>query len=218
MKLHRLAPAACIAALLALPSAAAPTITVTETYDGPVEEASWRVASFDNAVDFGGWPGAYLRVAGLDTFGPRIRTVPGLASKFLGDYRAKGVTGLGVDVNLFATDFGAEGRPVSLYLTSGMDTPEDPYDDCDAVYVGAKNVPKPGTGWKSFDFRVPSHDLTLPPGWVVVGECGGLDADAAWNHVITHVDQASFYFGEPDWFYIFQVWTLGFDNPRIRME
>ncbi|HEX6851979.1 MAG TPA: hypothetical protein VF139_11300 [Candidatus Polarisedimenticolaceae bacterium] len=217
MKLHRLAPAACIAALFALPSAAAPTITVTETYDGPVEEASWRVASFDTILEFGGWPDAYLRVAGLDTFGPRIFAVPERASKFLGDYRAKGVSGLGVDVNLFGIDFGAEGRPVSLYLTNRMD-PEDPFDDCDVVYVGAKNVPKPGTGWKSFDFRVPSESTTLPPGWVTVGECGGLSPDEAWNAVITDVEDASFYFGEPDYFYIFQVWNLGFDNPRIRMN
>jgi hypothetical protein len=217
MTLHRVAATLGLSALLALPCAAAPTVTVTETFDGPVEEASWRVAAFDVIPEFGGWPGSYLRVIGLDTFGPRIFTVPELASKFLGDYRAKGVTGLGVDINLFSTDFGAEGRPVSLYLTNRMD-PEDPYDDCDAVYVGSKNVPKPGTGWKSFDFRVPSQSAGLPPGWVMVGECGGLDPDAAWNAVITDVEHASFYFGEPDWFYIFQVWNLGFDNPRIRME
>ena len=218
MNLHRTAIAASFAALLSVPCTAAPTITVTETYDGPLEEASWRVATFDNILAFGGNPESYLRVAGLDTFGPRIFTVPELASTYLGDYRAKGVSGLGVDINLFAVDFTADGRPVSLYLSSTMDTPEDPFDDCDAVYVGSKNVPKPGTGWKSFDFRVPSQDVTLPPGWVLVGECGGLDPDAAWNFVITHVDKASFLFAEPDFFYIFQVWNVGFDNPRIRMN
>lgn len=202
---------------VAAPCWGAPSVTWTETFDGTIDEASWRVASFDTILPFGGSPDAYLRVGGLDTYAPRIATVAGLAPQFLGNYRGAGVIGLGVDIKLFSTDFGAEGRPVSLYLYSDMNTPDDPYDDCEAVDVGSKNVPRPDTGWKAFDFRVPSQSVTVPPGWVMVGECGGLEPDAAWNYVIQNVRKASFYFGEPDYFYIFQMWNIGFDNPRITL-
>ena len=204
-----------LAALLAIPSWAAPSTTVTETFDGTLEEATWRVAPFDVIEPSGGSPGAYLHVSGLDTFGPRIFSVEGLDQKFVGDYRAKGVTGLGVDVQLFGTDFALGARPISLYLNSDMGTPDDTLDDCDAVLVGPKNVPRAGTGWKAYDFKVPSQSATLPNGWVLVGTCGSLPPDDAWSYVITHVKQPSFYFGEPDFFYISQIWDVGFDNPRI---
>jgi hypothetical protein len=215
MSFRRIAGYAVVTAILVGPSWAAPSVTVTETYDGLLGEASWRVADFDVIAPTGGSPGAYLNVAGLDTFGPRIFTVPGLDQKFVGDYRSLGVTSLGVDVQLFSIQFNIGARPISLYLTSNNDTPEDPFDDCEAVYVSPKNVPKIGTGWKSVDVRIPSQSTTLPNGWVIVGECGGVSPDEAWNAVITHVTGASFYFGEPDFFYIFQVWDVGFDNPRI---
>lgn len=206
-------------AMLALsvsPAWSTQSTTVTETFDGTIEEVSWRVAAFDEIAPSGGNPGAFLRVENLDSAIPHIFTITDLAApSFLGNYRDKGVTGLGIDVKLFAIDFGAEGRPVSLVLSSDMATPEDPSDDCDAWLVGPKNVPRPGAGWKRFDFRVPSETTTLPRAWVLVGTCAGLTPDEAWNRVITDVDRASFAFGQPDFFYIFQNWTLGFDNARI---
>ena len=212
---RRKAALALLAALLAVPTFAAPTTSVVETYDGTIDTASWRVAPFDVIEPTGGSPGAYLHVSSLDSAAPRIFAFPGLDEKFIGDYRAEGVTGLGVDVQLFGTDFALGARPISLYLNSDMGTPDDTSDDCDAVLVGNKNVPKAGTGWKSYDFKVPSQSTALPNGWVLVGTCGSLPAGDAWSYVITHVKQPSFTFGEPDFLYIFQIWDLGFDNPRI---
>lgn len=216
MNTRRLAISVVFVTVLALPCWAIPQLRVTwaETYDGLLEEASWRVAAFDTVVPSGGSPGAYLRVSGLDTFGPRISTVPWVGPQYLGNYRYLGVIGLGVDINLFSVDFPVDGRPVSLYLKSNMNT-DDPSDDCEAVNVGPRNVPRPGTGWKSYDFRVPSLSTTVPQGWVMVGACGGLSPDDAWNFVIRRVSEASFYFGEPDYSYIFQIWDVGFDNPRM---
>ncbi len=217
MKTFNVALITILASLVAAPCWSMPSVTVTETYDGTIDEATWRVASFDVVRQFGGHPDGYLRVQGLDSPAPRISTVPALAPQFLGDYRAKGVIALGIDISLFSVDITAEGRPVSLYLYSDMGTPDDSLDDCEAVSVGSKNVPRPGTGWKTYDFKVPSQSMTLPQGWVAYGTCAGLTPDEAWNEVITNVGRASFYFGEPEYFYIFQIWDVGFDNPRITL-
>jgi hypothetical protein len=213
----KLRPAALVLAVgLAFTAGrAAPSTTTTETFDGTLDQASWRISSVDVIFTIGGNPGGYLRARNFDQAEPTLVTIPEQAQPFLGDYRAMGVVSLGVDVNLFGVGISADGRPVSLSLTSDMGTPDDTSDDCEAVFVGAKNVPKPGTGWKSFDFKVPSQSATLPQNWVLVGTCAGLPQDDAWNRVIQNVGRASFEFGEPGFFYFFQVWDIGFDNPRI---
>lgn len=207
--------AALAASSLAMTLAAAgTTTTTTETFDGTLDQSTWRIGTLDEILSFGGNPGSYLRNPEYDAAEPQIVALP-TAAAFLGDYRARGVSSLGIDVDLFAVGISADGRPVSLDLYSDMGTPDDTSDDCDAVYVGSKNVPKPGTGWKAFDFRVKSSSTTLPPGWELSGVCGGISPDEAWNRVITNVDRASFLFGEPGFFYFFQIWNLGIDNARI---
>jgi hypothetical protein len=207
--------AAPLLAVLALgPARAGTTTTVTETFDGTLDDATWRMGSFDQISTFGGNPGAYLRNTTLDAAELQIFAKPNAAA-FLGDYRARGVIALGIDINILAVGISAQGRPVSLVLHGDMGTPDDSSDDCDAWFVGSKNVPKPGTGWKPFDFRVRSDQKTLPPGWVLDGVCRGLGEDDAWNAVITRVTGASFAFGEPGFFYYFQIWSLGVDNARI---
>ena len=96
-----------------------------------------------------------------------------------------------------------------------MGTPDDPSDDCDVYTVGNRNVPRPGTPWRSFDFRVPSDSPTLPSGWTVRGACAGLAANDAWNAVMTNVTRVSFPFSDPDTLWYFQIWNLGIDNVRI---
>ncbi len=207
--------AGLLALLVVAPCWAGKTVTVVETFDGTLDEASWRMGTHDMIFEFGGNPDNYLRVVQTDTAEPRISTFDGLAPDFVGDYRARGVVSLGIDVNLLEVGISADDRPVSLYLYSDMGTPDDPMDDCEAVFVGSKHVPSPGTGWKSFEYRVPADSATLPPGWVVYGVCADLSPDEAWNRVITNVGRASFDFGEPGYMYFFQFWTIGFDNARI---
>jgi hypothetical protein len=76
-------------------------------------------------------------------------------------------------------------------------------------------MPHPGKLWRSFDFVVPSQLPAMPPRWGRLGECGSLTDDELWNKVITGVDRLSFFAGDPDLIYIFQVWDVGIDNPRI---
>lgn len=205
----------------AAPSWAAPVVTIEETYDGPADQISWGVSPyFDQIESSGGHPGAFLHLPRFDTAEPSILTIPGRAAQFLGDYRAKGVISLGVDIDLFAVGLDvdmsgtADHRPVTLVLHSDMGTPDDPSDDCDAAVVG-RSVSRPGTGWRSYDFIVPSKSPVLPPRWQLVGTCANLAPNDAWNRTIQNVGQARFDLGEPGFFYFFQFWNLGYDNPRI---
>jgi hypothetical protein len=214
MKLFVRATALAVATLAVTLAAATTMTTTTETFDGTLDQATWRIGTNDAILGSGGDPGSYLRNPSYDAAEPQIVALPS-ATAFVGDYRARGVISLGIDVDIFSIGINADGRPVSLDLYSDMGTPDDTSDDCDAVYVGPKHVPRPGTGWKGFDFRVKSANTTLPPGWELSGVCGNVSADEAWNRVITNVDRVSFLFGEPGFFYFFQVWDLGIDNPRI---
>ena len=55
----------------------------------------------------------------------------------------------------------------------------------------------------------------LPASWGVLEGCPELDPDAAWNQVIQDVDQVTFFYGDPTFFFIFQAWSTGIDNPSI---
>ncbi len=168
----------------------------------------------------GGNPGAFLHstcsgLACLDTFAPQFRTQLGVQSVFLGDYRKKGVDFLGIDVAIFGPRFVSTGsRPLTLLLIDDAGT-EAPSDDS-AVFLKGPNIPRPEGQWCSYGFDVPSQSTVLPPGWLVLVAPG--TPDEAWNNVITGVDQAVFYFGDPELFYIFQQWEIGVDNIRIERE
>jgi hypothetical protein len=205
-----------LAFLFALPAGAAPTTTVAETFDGTLDQATWRLGTQDEIAPDGGSPGAYLHNPQFDSAVPSPVYVGPLPSPFFGDYRAANVTTLGLDVIVYAASIAVDNkRPVSLVLTSDMGTHDDTSDDCDVYTVGNKNVPRPGSGWRSFDFKVPSASTTLPNGWVVRGACGGLAGNDAWNAVVTNVTHVAFPFADPDTLWYFQIWDLGIDNVRI---
>ncbi|HEX6881802.1 MAG TPA: hypothetical protein VF530_00395 [Planctomycetota bacterium] len=170
----------------------------------------------------GGNPGAFLHstCAGLgclDTFAPELRTQRGVPSLFNGDYRAKGVTQLGVDLAVFGPPgVTTGGRPLSLILRHDPGTPMDPFDDVVVYRVGPRNIPPASGTWRSYDFRVPTASASLPAGWVVQQGTG--DDDADWNTVVADVTQVGFFFGDPSFFFIFQQWELGVDNVRIRLD
>jgi len=199
---------ACSAAL-AVPR----TRTETESFKHGSNEGGWFLAGFDGLSLRGGNPGSFLAVRGLDTYAPQPRTTE--PSTYTGDYRATRVVALGVDVIVNKVDFSAEGRPLSLLLTSDPGTPDDPADDCTAYLVGTREIPLPGEGWAEFDFEVPSQSPTLPAGWGILEGCPEPDADAAWNRVIVDVDGVTYFYGDPTMFFIFQNWATGIDNPSI---
>ena len=181
----------------------------TETFTGGSNVGGWTYFGLESIPTTGGNPGAYLR-SQVDTFAPQARTSDP-ASPYCGDWRALNVRTIGCDLLTISTQFPAD-RECSLILTNDNGTPGNPADDCSVYKIHAGHVPQPGEGWRSFDFAIDPQSTTLPGGWGALGNCSG---DAAWNSVITSVDQVTFFYGNPEFFFIFDIWEIGLDNPRI---
>jgi hypothetical protein len=114
-------------------------------------------------------------------------------------------------------DFSAAGRPLTLMLVSDAGTPGNGNDDWAAYLIGPQNVPEPGDGWVTFSFPVPSQSPTLPPGWQTI-ELGPNSPPPDWNDLITDVDQVRFFYGDPTFVFIFQVWDVGLDNVTMTAD
>jgi hypothetical protein len=190
--------------------------TFQETFSNGSNIGGWTYFSPGEAIEtVGGNPGAYLHAFGLDTFAPFPRTTQ--PSVFTGDYRDAMVTSIGVDLITIDVDFSAEGRPLALMLYSDSGTPADPADDWAAYQLGP-NIPLPGQGWLSYEFPVPSDSEVLPPGWATVVFGPSSPPNPDWNDVITNVSRLGFHYGDPTFFFIFQMWDVGLDNVRIATD
>jgi hypothetical protein len=189
--------------------------TFTETFQGGNNTGGWTLGNpfLETIETTGGKPGAYLHFPDLDTFAPQpTTTLPD--SPFTGDYRSRSVTSVGIDLVLHHVDFSSAERPLAVLLTNDGRTPEDFSDDCTVYFLGNKNAPMPNSVWRGYRFKVPSDSTELPRGWNVLF-CGELSNDEAWNYVIGSVTELRFFVGDPTFFFIFQVWDIGMDNPTI---
>jgi hypothetical protein len=175
---------------------------------------NWRWGGPNEAVvASGGFSGAYLRSTDLDTFAPQLSTQG--SSAFTGDYRAAQVTSLGVDLQSYAIDFPTScGRPLSLLLENDNGTPGNFNDDVYVYFLLPLSVPCIDGLWHGYSVDVPSQSAVLPAGWAVDPNWTGTP-DAAWNRVIGAVTRVRWFYGDPTFFFIFQMWTIGADNPRI---
>lgn len=152
---------------------------------------------------------------------PRLRTQAGVSSVFTGDFRARGVTRVGLDLAFFP-DFPlqVDDRPLCLTLSNDMGTPADTTDDIVVLWLGTRGIPPNNGVWMEYDFSIDSESPTLPKGWMVFPGFGSGDDNADWNTVITNVSQISYTLGDPrdKWIYDFQLWDVGLDNARIWYE
>lgn len=193
--------------------------TFVEGFEGFSNEGGWTLglAPGETIETSGGNPGYWLHSPGLDAAIVRTATTPGVESRFTGDYRAMGVTALGLDAITLQVDFSADERPMSVMLFDDNGTAADPTDDSWVYRVGPKNIPLPGDGWETYSFEIPSGSKGLPGGWVAGQDFNAppMDADAIWESVITDVDHVVFNWHDPDFFAIFQMWNVGVDNLSI---
>lgn len=191
---------------------------IVDTFEGGVNIGSWSFGTGGGGIiNAGGNPGAYFRDSTIDTYAPQARTEWGSSSPFVGDYRGNGVTETSVDFHLFHVDFSAAERPLTLLLVEDNGTPNDFDDDWGAFYRHTEFVPQVGEGWKSFVFDVDSASGTLPNGWNTIAFGPNSPVNPDWNDVITDVDQLVFFWGDPELFYIFQMWDIGMDNVSINV-
>ena len=208
MRIRFLSSAVALSSLLAMLCWARPSGTTTETFDGTIDEASWRIEADDEIVADGGNPGAFLRNSSVMAAIPVVQnvTLPTEFNNFIGFYRRQGVADLAVDLNVLAAENALDERPLSLGLVSGT---------CELV-LSEQVIPRPGVGWKTFHFNVPAWKTTMPPKWVAYGSCSGLPRDDAWNLMMNQfIDGVRFYLGDPAGSYPVQIWSLGVDNPSI---
>ena len=192
-------------------------VSIVEDWDTtptvPNDLRGWSFGFGDMVNPTGGNPNGYLNSVGLDTFAPIASTDLGLMNTYVGDvdYSALEVTSIGVDVIVNAVDFSAGERPLTLFLINDNGSPFHLGDDIAVSFTGTDFVPEPGEGWRSFDFAIPSTSPTLPDGWVL-RDFSGATPTFDWTDVITDVDRIELFYGDPDFFFIFQVWNTGIDN------
>ncbi|MFT5081155.1 MAG: hypothetical protein ACI9C2_001512 [Gammaproteobacteria bacterium] len=211
-------PLFALAALVALSSnALAQTSTFAEGFDTGSNEGGWRWGTTNEFINpLNGNPGPYLRDTSLVTHGPSLRTTWGINSMFSGDYKAMGVTEVGVDLITEYSSIGVGGRPLTLYLWNDSGTPGNFSDDWGATFVGTKNIPSAGSpsftsaGWTDFVFTVDSAASSKPAGWKMFG-----NPSKGWKDLMADVDAVEFYAGIPGQIYLVGSWQVGMDNPRI---
>lgn len=190
--------------------------TFVETFDNQSNEGGWSWGNINESIlPDGGNPGAHLFNTNLIFFFPTASIEGPAPNQFTGDYRARGVTAIGIDLLTEFVTITVKERPVSLLLVYDNGTPEVE-DDTAAFFVGPQNAPFPGQGWVSYDFVAPAQETELPAGWQLLnlGDSGS-PAIHTWNEVITNVTDVRFQYGDPTLFFILQGWMLGLDNPRI---
>jgi len=190
-----------------------PQLVVTFDGGAPGNIGGWTYGPAPTYPSMGGNPTWYLRTANLDTFAPQLRTTG--SSAFVGNYNALRMARLGVDLNTFQVDFSADDRPLALILVNDNGTPGNPNDDWGAFNLGS-NIPVPGEGWKSIDFEIPYWvtGAAMPAGWTGI-QFGGSAPVPNWDTLVKDVDRVVFFYGNPEFFFIFQNWTVGADNIRL---
>jgi hypothetical protein len=200
---------------LTLPAAAQCGTTDKETFSNGSNQGGWAWSGAGDAIlANGGNPHAYLRRDNLDTFAPQSRTALGVSSIFTGDYASTGVTALGIDLRTFSLDFNTCQRPLSLLLENDNGTPGNVNDDRFVYLVSAEQVPCVDGRWHSYSIDVPSQSAGLPAGWLPDPN-SPLSGDQTWQLVIHSVTRVRWFYGDPTNFFIFAMWSVGMDNPRI---
>ena len=218
--------AVCLAVGLTGPAQAAETrVTTVETFETGTNEGGWTWGTgSEELVDANGNPGRYMRETHLVTFTPRASTSFGVESAFTGNYRARSVASVGIDMAIASVDTGVASRTVTLILLNDNGTPDDLNDDWGAYTVTDRPIPPAGvaglTGetdilqWAQYDIQVPSQSARLPEGWTWISR-NQIRPNGAWARLMRDVDHVGFILGDPEPRYPLAVWDVALDNPRI---
>ena len=200
-------------------------VTTAETFETRTNEGGWTWGTGNEYfLDFNGNPGRYLRESHLVTFTPRASTSFGVRSVFTGDYHARNVASVGIDMAIASVDLNVSSRRVTLILLNDNATPDDLRDDWGAFTVTDLQLPPTGvagiTGesdilqWASYDIPVPTQSGTLPAGWSWIAR-NELRRNGSWARLMRDVDHVGFILGDPAQLYPLGVWDVALDNPRI---
>ncbi len=216
--------------------------TFVEPYDTRRNEGGW---SFHTNHPYviereGGNPGGYLHDPLVVSALPHPGTRLGTESMFTGNYRARNVTSVGIDLRSIYYDGDPTSRRLCVLLMNDNGTAGYLEDDWGAFFEGEATIPSKYVpmkavagavtlnepGWKSFDFDIPSQEdpkqwRQFPEGWTFFqwyDDGDGQRPGESWGALMENVSYIEFPYGRPDLWYIFHTWELGLDNPRISWE
>jgi len=206
--------------------------TFIETFDDHSNEGGWSFYTGHlpsvTYQEEGGNPGAFFYDYPVISFAPHPGTALGVNSEFTGNYRARNVTSLGIDLRSFNYDYDISNRYLTLILMNDAGTPYDTSDDWGAYCIGpdkvpSKYVPRDGTdldepGWVSYDFEIDAHSTGLPPGWKSLRYGSGAKGGGGWTKLVQDVSYVQFFYGDPTTYYVLITCEVGMDNPRITWE
>lgn len=202
-------------------AADASTNTHIETFEDGTNPSQWFLLEPSVPVfiqQSGGNPGAYLTHSVTNWPAPVVGTTKA-DSPFTGDYRARGVQSVGLDLIVELAQ--AQPHPdfsMTLVLEYNAGVP----GQLTRVYSPSGiSIPFPGDGWISYDFEVPSHlrlpPGDLPPGWFYAADQFGTIYDYhSWDELIENVTKIAFVgFDDPESIGFFLNWKIGADNLRL---
>jgi hypothetical protein len=193
-----------------------------ETFEhGNVGQWTWLGLGTPQVQPAGGNPGAYLTKVFQQSAGAALKHLAE-ESPFVGDYRARGVRQIGVDLATFLTqeNLAHPDFHMTLGLANDAGTPLDPNDDSIYYLETSLKPPMVGEGWKSYQFDVPSQVTGTPPGWSFYDNpvLPPIADPMTWDEVITDVSYLWILNGDPLGFYIISNWNVGADNVRIAFD
>jgi hypothetical protein len=215
-------------------------VTFVETYEDGTNHGRWSWGTGNEViVTTDGNPGSHLQDLTLFTFTPGASTAPGDFSQFVGNFRGRGVSSVGIDLRIFDVNFpvNPSSRPLTLILHNDNGTPGNFEDDWGAWFIGDDPIPTPGggvpsrgPGWNTYEFDVPSQEPETPEGWVF-WDCTDQTMDCVitpapsqptgpndWVGLMANVDMTEFHYGVPGTIGILNGWDVGLDNPRITAQ
>jgi hypothetical protein len=194
-----------------------------ETFDGGSNEGGWTFGTGNESIlSDGGNPGAYLRDTTLFSAHPRASTSFGVDSEFTGNWAARGVTSVGIDLATAAASGNISSSKLSLVILNDNGTPFDLGDDWGAYHVSDETVPQPGIlgrggdilGWVPYDFDVDSSARRLPAGWTWISR-NSVRRSGSWARLMRDVSHVGFIYGDPARLQLFLNYDVALDNPRI---
>jgi len=189
------------ALLVALSAVAALADEYVDTMDagaGPWASPPWAFTTVP-ATGGSGDDGPYLSMTGSPIrTNPMPRTfIAGdpRAAYWHGNYRAAGVTSLGLDVIVLAPAYNAYDMPGSIFFYSDMGN-VDSADDQFWYYL-TDRLPQPGDGWVSFDAPIDVDSDTAPAGWLLGDPTPNNPAPVGdFGVAVQNVTMFGFYFGD----------------------
>jgi hypothetical protein len=188
---------------------------IIETFSNGSDNGDWHLTTNPlrslGIQPSGGNPGAYMR-GDVNSATPTWYVPYGTTTNFLGDYYAKGVTGMSADINIFVGNQ-EPNRTLTLDLQTTLGT-GDFSNAIEAYYIGP-DISNNQPGWVHYQFSLDARSSVIPTGWTVFRN--GLPGNANdWQLLMHDVETFGFVLGQPGFAYTnHTVWDLGLDNPQL---